>query len=90
MAIRRKAGAPLKVVIMSATLATGLFTAYFDCAVITASGRTHPVKQVGGAPETLLHCGLGFGKYCLRIAHHPCDGRASTPQLYLEEKQSTT
>lgn len=43
---RRAAGSPLKVVIMSATLSTALFTDYYGCTVITASGRTHPVKQV--------------------------------------------
>ena len=46
MVSRRAAGTPLKVIIMSATLSTGLFTEYFSCSVITASGRTHPVKQV--------------------------------------------
>ena len=36
----------LQVIIMSATLSTGLFSEYFGCTVLTASGRMHPVEQV--------------------------------------------
>ena len=43
---RRQAGSPFKVIIMSATLSTRLFSEYFGCTVLSASGRTHPVTQV--------------------------------------------
>ncbi len=58
---RRETGSPLKVIVMSATLSTGLFSEYFGCTVLSASGRTHPVTQVGAtlcsiAPEQAAAC----------------------------------
>ena len=53
---RREAGTPLKVIIMSATLSTGLFSEYFGCTVLSASGRTHPVTQVGALACVCLPC----------------------------------
>ncbi|GAX74754.1 hypothetical protein CEUSTIGMA_g2201.t1 [Chlamydomonas eustigma] len=55
LVLRRKGGptetskfhtAPLKVVLMSATVDAGLFAAYFGgCPVLSAEGRTYPVEQ---------------------------------------------
>lgn len=43
---RRAAGFPLKVILMSATLDSGLLTEYFGgCPVLHAPGRTFPVEQ---------------------------------------------
>ena len=53
---RREAGSPLKVIVMSATLSTGLFSEYFGCTVLSASGRTHPVTQVSVRPLRCHSC----------------------------------
>ena len=45
--VRRRAGKPLKVVLMSATLDTQLLADYFGhCPVLSASGRTFPVQHL--------------------------------------------
>lgn len=45
--VRRSASRPLKVVLMSATLDSALFSDYFgDCPVLHAQGRTFPVEQL--------------------------------------------
>ncbi|PRW58696.1 helicase domain-containing [Chlorella sorokiniana] len=47
VAVRRAAGRPLKVVLMSATLDSSLFADYFaSCPVLHAQGRTFPVEQL--------------------------------------------
>ena len=45
--LRRGAGRPLKVILMSATLDAQLLVEYFDhCPILTSSGRTFPVQQL--------------------------------------------
>ncbi|CAH0598209.1 unnamed protein product [Chrysodeixis includens] len=70
----------LKIVIMSATLDTGVFTSYFDqCPIIEVPGRTHPVE--------VLHLEDIQKKFNLKLPHtlENCQREDGKPQLNCQE-----